>query len=100
MSSCAVKIDRCSNIYLGNNFFSGFDVGIDIANSNEIELTSNNFNDCHTGVKGRNVTNLKAQYCSHGNHSPKAALMSPTNGSLINRYTVLYLNAFNYNPIT
>ncbi|WP_341489292.1 hypothetical protein WAX86_06385 [Photobacterium damselae subsp. damselae] len=100
MSSCAIKIDGCSNIYLGDNYISGFDVGIDIANSNGVELTSNHLNDCRTGVKGRNVTNLKAQYCSHSNHSSKATLMSSTNCSLINRYTVLYLNVFNYNPIT
>lgn len=99
MCSCAIKIDHCCGGYIGNNYISGSNVGIEITNSDDIQLASNHFDNCHTGVKGRNVTNLKAQSCSHSTHSSKTTFMSLSNCSLINRYTVLYLNAFNYNPI-
>lgn len=42
----------------------GFDVGIDVSDSSDIEVSDANFKDVETGLKARRVRGLKASGCT------------------------------------
>lgn len=96
--SCAIKIVNSSNCSFINIGISGFDVGIDAENSDCLTLSRVDFGNCTTGMKGKNLRDLKAQDCAHGlvHSSSSLALSTGDNSSFY--YTLLYLRAFDYNP--
>lgn len=58
--SCAIKISNSSRIKISNCNISGFDIGIDADNSNELHISNTDFFDVKTGIKLDAVNGFKA----------------------------------------
>lgn len=62
--SVGMKIESCKGVQIIDCGFSGFETGIDVADSDDVHISGGRFLNVNTGVKARRVRGLKASNCS------------------------------------
>ena len=96
--SCAIKVSGSRNCSFTNVAMGGFDIGIDVEDSDGLILSQVDFGDCTTGMKGKNVKGLNAHGCTHGIPVMPSPLISSTQNNMSFSYALQYLSTFGYNP--
>lgn len=99
LMSRAIVLDNCFDVEFMNIGLIGFDVGIEATNSQQIRMQSVDFQQCRVGLKGRNLTDLKANNCTHSQSGQVAANVPrlPAGQGLM-QYAIQYLQYTGYNP--
>ena len=62
--SIGIKIENCIGAKIIDCGFSGLRTGIDVSDSDDIQITGTRFLDVNTGVKAKRVRGLRASNCT------------------------------------
>ncbi|KKL03109.1 hypothetical protein SD53_01695 [Rheinheimera mesophila] len=89
--STGIKIDNCRGAKIIDCGFSGLRTGIDVSDSDDIQITGARFLNVNTGVKARRVRGLKASNCTD-DASQTNTSFSLSVGAKIVRWYIEYLN--------
>jgi hypothetical protein len=89
--SIGIKVDNCKDVKIIDCGFSGLRTGIDVSDSDDVQITGARFLNVNAGVKARRVRGLKASNCtddvSHTNTSFRLSAVAQ-----IVRWYIEYLN--------
>ena len=89
--SIGIKIDNCRGAKIIDCGFAGLRTGIDVSDSDDVQITGARFLNVNTGVKARRVRGLKASNCTDDTNQTNTSFRLSV-GAKIVRWYIEYLN--------
>lgn len=82
-----IKVEGCEEIKIIDCGFSDLETGIDVYDSNDVDIDGARFLNVNTGVKARRVRGLKASNCTDNNSYKSTSFRLSAAAQIVRWYT-------------
>ncbi|MCG9697542.1 hypothetical protein [Shewanella sp. Isolate11] len=82
-----IKIENCKDIKIIDCGFSGLQIGIDVSDSNEVNISGASFLNVNTGVRAKRVRGLKASNCTDDDSYTSTSFRLSAAAKIVRWYT-------------